>query len=453
MELIDPSNAKSLGASPQMDLAEARRLAALADERFRQWTHVPFAERAARMRRAASILLERATSYATSMAREMGKPIRHGREEVEKCAKVCDYYAENAETFLSNRLVNTEASQSYVSFQPLGVILAVMPWNYPMWQVFRFAAPALMAGNAGLLKHASNVPASAAAIEEVFRDAGFPEGLFSALYLNGPDAAELIDHKAIAAVTLTGSTGAGRAIGSQAGKALKKVVLELGGSDPYVILEDADLNLAAQVCAASRLNNTGQSCISAKRFIVVKELRERFEAAMVAQMQAVRMGDPMLEETEFGPMARIDLRDELHKQVLASVEGGARLLLGGEVPDRPGAWYPPTVLTDVGPGTPAYEDELFGPVAAIIEAKDEEDAINRANDTAFGLGAAVFTKDLARGANIAETRLEAGNCFVNAMVRSDPRLPFGGVKLSGHGRELSSFGIHEFVNIKTVYVA
>ena len=453
MELINPATGESLGPSPNMDLNQAKALALEARQRFFEWRLVPFAERESRMRRAASLLRERTLPYAELMAREMGKPIREGRAEVEKCAKVCDYYADHAERFLSNEPIETEASSSYVAFQPLGVVLAVMPWNFPFWQVFRFAAPALMAGNAGVLKHASNVPGCAGAIEEVFRDAGFPEGLFRTLYLSGAQTGELIAHDSIAAVTLTGSTAAGRAVASSAGRALKKTVLELGGSDPYVVLADADLETAAKTCTTSRLINNGQSCIAAKRFIVVRELRERFEAAMVAQMKASRVGDPLLDETELGPMARIDLRDELHEQVQASVDQGAELLLGGEVPDRPGAWYPPTVLSRVGPGMPAYDDELFGPVAAIIEARDENDAIRIANDSVFGLGAAVFTQDLAKGAQIAETGLTAGSCFVNAFVRSDPRLPFGGVKESGYGRELSPFGIREFVNIKTVYVA
>ena len=452
MELINPATGECLGTSPNMGLNKAKELATQAHERFLEWRRVPFGERAPRMRRAASLLKERAGRYAELMAREMGKPIRDGRAEAEKCAWVCEYYADNAAEFLSHIPIQTDASKSYVAFQPLGAVLAVMPWNFPLWQVFRFAAPALMAGNAGVLKHASNVPGSAAAIEEVFRDAGFPEGLFRTIYLSGSQTDELIAHDAIAAVTLTGSTAAGRAVASSAGKALKKSVLELGGSDAYIVLADADVDAAAKTCATSRLINTGQSCIAAKRFIVVEKVRERFEETMVEHMRAAQVGDPMLEETDLGPMARVDLRDELHGQVEESIERGAKLILGGEVPDRPGAWYPATVLTEVGPGMPAYEEELFGPVAAIIEAKDEEDAIRIANDSVFGLGAAVFTEDLDRGARIAETRLEAGSCFVNAFVRSDPRLPFGGVKESGYGRELSPFGIREFVNIKTVYL-
>lgn len=453
MELINPATGESLGQGPRMELSEAKAHARKAHEAFLDWRRVAFSERATSMRRAAGILRRRAAPYAELMTREMGKPIRDGRAEVEKCAWVCDYYADNAATFLSNETIQSDATKSFVTFQPLGVVLAIMPWNFPFWQVFRFAAPGLMAGNAAVLKHASNVPGSAAAIEEVFRDAGFPDGLFCALYLDGAETEQLIAADTIAAVTLTGSTAAGRAVASAAGRALKKSVLELGGSDAYVVCGDADVEAAAKTCATSRLINTGQSCIAAKRFIVVSEVRERFEAAVVEHMSAAQLGDPMLEETVLGPMARIDLRDELHEQVRASIERGAKLLLGGEVPERSGAWYPATVLADVSPGMPAYEEELFGPVAAIIEAGDEDDAIRIANDSVFGLGAAVFTQDVARGTRIAETYLDAGSCFVNTLVRSDPRLPFGGIKESGYGRELSSFGIRELVNIKTVYVA
>ena len=326
-----------------------------------------------------------------------------------------------------------------------------MPWNFPFWQVFRFAAPALMAGNAGVLKHASNVPGSALAIEEVLRDAGLPDGLFSTLLVGAGRVAGLIADRRVVAVTLTGSTPAGRAVAETAGHHLKKTVLELGGSDPYVVLEDADIELAAKTCAKSRLINCGQSCIAAKRFIVVDAVREAFVEAFVAEMRAAKMGDPRDDATTVGPMARRDLRDELHGQVEASVAGGARCLVGGTIPDGPGAFYPPTVLVDVRPGTPAHDDELFGPVASVIAARDERDAIRIANDTSFGLGAAVFTRDLDRGLRIAELELEAGACFVNDLVKSDPRLPFGGIKESGYGRELAPFGIREFVNVKTVY--
>jgi succinate-semialdehyde dehydrogenase/glutarate-semialdehyde dehydrogenase len=386
------------------------------------------------------------------MAGEMGKPLAGGKAEVEKCAWACDYYAEHAARFLADEPVATDATKSYVAFEPLGVVLAIMPWNFPFWQVFRFAAPALMAGNGAVLKHASNVPGCALAIEEIFRRAGFPEHLFRTLVIDAKQTSAVIRHRLVRAVTLTGSTAAGKAVAKQAGAQLKKTVLELGGSDPYVILEDADLDLAVETCVASRLINSGQSCIAAKRFVVVDAVRQEFEQRFVERMRRVRMGDPLDTASEVGPQARVELRDALHRQVRASVERGARCLLGGQVPPGPGAFYPPTVLTDVTKGMPAYDEELFGPVAAIIPVRNERAALKVANDSVFGLGAAVFTRDVARGERIAAQRFEAGSCFVNAFVKSDPRLPFGGIKQSGYGRELSHFGIREFVNIKTVWV-
>jgi succinate-semialdehyde dehydrogenase/glutarate-semialdehyde dehydrogenase len=369
---------------------------------------------------------------------------------VEKCAWVCEYYAGNAERFMRRQDVDAGAAASCVVFRPLGVILAVMPWNFPFWQVFRFAAPALMAGNAAVLKHASNVPGCALAIEDLLHQAGFPQEVFRTLLIGGDRVDAVIRDRNVAAVTLTGSTPAGRSVAAAAGGQLKKTVLELGGSDPYLILEDADLPATVETCVTSRLINGGQSCIAAKRFIVVEPARERFEQGLVERMRAVTMGDPLQDDVGIGPMARFDLRDEIHRQVQESLAAGARLLLGGEIPDSPGAFYPPTVLTDVRAGMPAYDQELFGPVAAIIPVKDEEEAVRTANDTPFGLGAAVFTRDLPRGERIAADELEAGCCFVNDLVRSDPRLPFGGVKQSGYGRELGEIGIKEFTNIKTV---
>jgi succinate-semialdehyde dehydrogenase/glutarate-semialdehyde dehydrogenase len=328
-----------------------------------------------------------------------------------------------------------------------------MPWNFPFWQVFRFAAPNLMAGNAGVLKHASNVPGCAMAIEEVFRDAGFPDNVFRTLLIGSNQVAPVIGHRLIKAVTLTGSTAAGRAVAEQAGHALKKTVLELGGSDPYVVLADADLEHAVETCVDSRLINSGQSCIAAKRFIVVETVREAFEKQFVARMEAKTMGDPKSEDSEVGPQARHDLRDDLHRQVLESVEQGARCLTGGHIPESDGAYYPPTVLTDVKKGMPAFDDELFGPVAAVIPVANEEEAVRVANDSVFGLGAAVFTADVDKGRRIARESLEAGACFVNSFVKSDPRLPFGGIKESGYGRELGPHGIREFVNAKTVWVS
>ncbi len=416
------------------------------------WAETSLNERSRLMHNAALVLRENMDTYAHLITLEMGKPITQAKAEIEKCAKVCHFYAENASGFLANEPIKTEASNSYIAYRPLGIVLAVMPWNFPFWQVFRFAAPALMAGNAALLKHASNVTGSALAIEEVFHKAGFNPALFKVLKVPGKKAGELIGNQHIKAVTLTGSVGAGRAIASKAGSMLKKTVMELGGSDPYIVLEDANLEHAVKTCVTSRLINGGQSCIAAKRFIVVGKVKKAFEEAFTELMGSKIMDDPLFEHTDIGPQASIDLRDELHTQVMRSIEKGARCLLGGTVPEKAGAWYPPTVLTDVLHGMPAYHDELFGPVAAIIEARDEADAIRLANDSVFGLGAAVFTGNAEKGRLIAETALQAGCCFVNEYVQSDPRLPFGGIGDSGYGRELSYLGIREFTNIKTVYV-
>lgn len=452
IESLNPATGETLNTYDEMSPEEVGRVVESVHEAFLSWRETGFADRAKLMRAAAQVLRAGADGYAELMAREMGKPIGGGRAETEKCAWLCDHYAENAESYLAPEMIETDASRSFVHFEPLGVVLAVMPWNFPFWQVFRFAVPALMAGDGGVLKHASNVPGCALAIEEVFRQAGFPENLFRSLLIGSRQVAAVIENPRIKAVTLTGSTLAGRAVASKAGEMLKKTVLELGGSDPYIILEDADLDSAVNTCVASRLINSGQSCIAAKRFIVPKSIREEFEGRFVERMKASKMGDPMEEDTEVGPQARHDLRDDLHRQVTESVEKGARCLLGGVVPEGPGAYYPPTVLTDLVKGMPAYDEELFGPVASIIPVQDEEEAIRVANDSPFGLGAAVFTSDTARGERIAAKQLEAGSCFVNASVRSDPRLPFGGIKESGYGRELGSYGIREFVNIKTVYV-
>jgi len=452
LQAVNPTTGETINTYEEMTPLEVRRAIEQAHQAFLDWRQTHFAERAHLMQQAARILRAQAREYATLMAQEMGKPVKDGRAEAEKCAWACDYYAEHAQQFLTPEVVATDASKSFVTFQPLGVVLAVMPWNFPFWQVFRFAAPALMAGNAGVLKHASNVPGCALAIEEVFRKAGFPDSLFRTLLIGSRQVDAVIEHPLIQAVTLTGSTPAGQAVASKAGAMLKKTVLELGGSDPYIILADADVEAAVATCVASRLINSGQSCIAAKRFIVLESMRDQFEARFVAQMRAARTGDPLAEDTTVGPLARHDLRHDLHQQVQESTAKGATCLLGGEVPEGKGAFYPPTVLTNVRPGMPAYDEEMFGPVAAIIAVRDEAEAIRVANDSSFGLGAAVFTRDLAKGERIAAQELEAGCCFVNALVKSDPRLPFGGVKESGYGRELSHYGIKEFVNIKTVYV-
>ena len=452
IESRNPATGKRVRTYPEMEPPVIAGILAAAQREFESWRRVSVAERAAAMARAAGVLDERRERYARLMVEEMGKPIRQARAEVEKCAWCCRYYAEEGPGFVATEEVATDASRSFVAFEPLGVVLAVMPWNFPFWQVFRFAAPALVAGNAGVLKHASNVPACALAIEEVFAAAGFPQGLFRTLLIGSGRVDAVLDDERVRAATLTGSTPAGRSIAAKAGALLKKTVLELGGSDPYLVLADADVEAAATTCAASRLINGGQSCIAAKRFIVDRRIASAFAERLAARMGSTRMGDPAAEDTELGPLARHDLRDELHEQVEKSVAMGAKLVLGGKVPGGPGAFYPPTVLTGVKKGMPAADEELFGPVAAVIEAEDDDDAIRIANDSPFGLGAAVFTRDRAKGERIAQTRLDAGCCFVNDFVRSDPRLPFGGVKESGYGRELGEFGIREFVNVKTVYV-
>jgi len=450
---INPATGRTLRTYPVMSDAEVAGIIEGAHEAFLGWRETGFDERTAVLGRAASLLRSEKTSLSRLISEEMGKPLAQAAAEVNKCALGCDFYAEHAAAMLAPEAVQTDAKKSFVTYRPLGVVLAIMPWNFPFWQVFRFAAPNLMAGNAGLLKHAETVTGCALAIEDLLKRAGFPEGLFRALVVETAQVEGVLDHPRVVAATLTGSTRAGSAVASQAGARVKKTVLELGGSDPYLILADADLEAAAETCAAGRLQNSGQSCIAAKRFIVVASRQKAFENLLLERMRAYRLGDPLDEATDLGPLARADLRDTLHEQVQRSVAAGAKLLLGGTLPDGPGAFYPPTLLTNVTRGMPAFDEETFGPVAAVIRAEDEEDAIRLANDTPYGLGAAVFTRDLARGERIASERLEAGSCFVNAFVKSDPRLPFGGVKGSGYGRELAQVGIREFVNIKTVYVA
>ncbi len=449
---INPANKQILAQYPEHDESSLNNLLRQTQQAFQDWRRTSFSQRAGLMRRAAAVLLRHRDEYAVLAALEMGKPVLAGRSEIEKCASACEYYADHAESLLADQPVATGVTKSFVSFQPLGIILAVMPWNFPFWQVFRFAAPTLMAGNAAVLKHASNVTGCALAIEQVFREAGFPEHLFRTLQIPGNRIAPVIAHPLIQAVTLTGSVAAGRAVAEAAGRNLKKTVLELGGSDPYLVLEDADLDLAVPVCVNSRLINSGQSCIAAKRFIVVETIKAEFEQRFVDLMRQKKMGDPLDESNDIGPQARHDLRDELHQQVESSIRKGARCLLGGEIPEGDGAYYPPTVLSNVTTGMPAHDDELFGPVAAIIRARDTEEAVTIANNSCFGLGAAVFTRDLKKGEHIAAQELAAGCCFVNDNVKSDPRLPFGGIKDSGYGRELSGFGIREFVNIKAVSI-
>jgi len=423
-----------------------------ADVASRDWRRRPVTERAERLRAAGRVLRERKEAYARTMALEMGKPLAQGAGEAEKCAWVCDYYAEQGPALLADEPRPSDASRSYIRFEALGPVLAIMPWNFPFWQVFRFAAPALVAGNAGILKHAPNVPRCAVEIEEVFRDAGFPDGLFRAVFLSNEGAGSAIADGRVRAVTLTGSDRAGSQVAEQAGRHLKKTVLELGGSDPFIVLDDADLERAARTAAEARLINSGQSCIAAKRFIVVERVADQFLERFTTEMRARKMGDPLDATTHVGPQARLDLRENLHRQVQESVQRGAQAILGGQLPRGRGAFYPPTVLVAVEPGMPAFDQETFGPVAAVIRAKDEADAIRIANASSYGLGAAVWTRDAQRGERVAR-EIEAGSVFVNGLVKSDPRLPFGGVKRSGYGRELSVEGLREFVNVKTVWVA
>ena len=407
------------------------------------------AERADALRALADRLEAEAEKHARLMAKEMGKPVAQGKAEAEKCAWVCRHYAENAADYLADDEVESGRAESLVTCAPLGIVLAVMPWNFPYWQVFRFAAPAIMAGNRVLLKHASNVPGCGKAIDELIHEASGRDDLLAFTEIASGDVAGVIADGRIAALTFTGSTDAGRKVAAECGRHLKKCVLELGGSDPYLVLEDADLAHAAAVCAKARMINGGQSCIAAKRLIVVDAAHDCFTEHLLDELSAYQMGDPMEPETKLGPLARPDLRDDLHAQVRASVDGGAKVLLGGEVPEKVGPWYPATLVTEVKPGMPLFDEETFGPVAAVIRAKDPEDAVRLANQTSFGLGAAVFTRDIARGHRIAR-QLRAGTVGINAQVVSDPRLPFGGIRDSGWGRELGREGIREFVNLKTI---
>jgi succinate-semialdehyde dehydrogenase / glutarate-semialdehyde dehydrogenase len=451
MDAINPATGRLIRRYLEHGAADVDRLVERAANAFQTWHRTAFAERAALLRRAADVLRAGKPEFARLMTEEMGKPIGQAAAEVEKCAWGCQFFAEHAERMLAPEPVATEASRSLVRFDPLGPILAVMPWNFPFWQVFRAAAPALMAGNVLVLKHSSNVPGCALAIERVFEQAGFPPGVFTALLVPGSAAEALVDHPAIRAVTLTGSEAAGAAIASRAGRVLKKAVLELGGSDPFIVLADANPAHAAVQAAAARLVNNGESCIAAKRFIVEEAVAESFETSFAERMSRQRVGDPLDPATEVGPLARHDLVEAIDRQVRRSLEMGAQVLTGGRPLPGPGFFYAPTVLAGVRPGMPVFDEETFGPVAAVVRARSVEEAVALANRCRYGLGASIWTADTARGEQLA-TRLEAGLVFVNELVKSDPRLPFGGVKHSGYGRELGTMGIREFVNVKTVWV-
>jgi succinate-semialdehyde dehydrogenase/glutarate-semialdehyde dehydrogenase len=449
---INPANNEVLNEFIEHSPEEIEEFIQCSDKAFQSYRLTTFAQRKKWLKKTAKILRARKNELGALATMEMGKPILQSYAEIEKCAWVCDYYADNGKRFLADETIKTDAGKSYVTFQPLGVVLGIMPWNFPFWQVFRFAAPTLMAGNTILLKHSSNVSGCALSIESILMEAGFPAYTFLSIFIPGSAAAPLIAHPLIRAVSLTGSATAGKAVAAAAGTHLKKCVLELGGSDPYVVLADADLDATVESCATAKLINGGQSCIAAKRFIVVKEVYNDFLTRFIELMKTKRMGDPTDPQIDLGPLARTDLRDELHRQVLQSVREGARLLLGGTIPEMNGAYYPVTALGGVKEDMTAFKEELFGPVATIVSAEDESDAVRLANLSPFGLGAAVFTKDTERGERIARDLLQAGSCFVNAYVKSDPRLPFGGIKESGYGRELALFGIRQFVNVKSIYI-
>jgi len=451
IQTINPATGKTEKIFKEHSSYQVMIMIDAANDAFLEWRKTDFSFRASLMKNAAQILREGKEHYGKILTLEMGKPITQATAEVEKCALVCEYYSDNAEKILSEEIVQTDASQSYVRFDPIGIVLAVMPWNFPFWQVFRFAAPALMAGNVCMLKHASNVPMSALAIEEIFMEAGFPKNTFKTLLIGSSLIKDVIDHPFVKAVTLTGSEPAGRQVASLCGAKLKKIVLELGGSDPFIILDDANIDEAVKTAVTARLINNGQSCIAAKRFIVVEKVYNEFEKKFVDAMSKVKIGDPTNKETELGPIAREDLLIELETQVNQSVEKGAVVLCGGKRINREGFFYEPTILANLTKRMPAYDDEIFGPVASLINAKDEDDAIKIANDSSFGLGASLWTLNISKAKELA-CKIESGSVFINGMVKSDPRLPFGGIKNSGYGRELSHYGIKEFVNIKTVWI-
>jgi succinate-semialdehyde dehydrogenase/glutarate-semialdehyde dehydrogenase len=448
---INPANGQVLETFEALSDSEIERKLQLASDTFFKYRTLPFAERARMMLKAADILDNEKAALGRIMTIEMGKPLRAAVDEAVKCAWGCRYYAENAERFLADETVETAAKRSYIRYQPLGPILAVMPWNFPFWQVFRFVAPALMAGNTGLLKHASNVPQCALKIEEILRRAGFPEGVFQTLLIGSNKVDGILADPRVVAATLTGSEGAGIEVGVAAAKRIKKVVLELGGSDPFVVMPSANLDEAVETAVKARIQNNGQSCIAAKRFIVAQEIAEEFEHKFVKRMEALKLGDPLDESTNLGPLATADAVVSLDDDVQKTIKAGARLLTGGKRVERPGNFYAPTVLTDIPKDSPAYREELFGPVACLFRARNTDDAIRIANDTRFGLGASAWTNDAKEREQLIN-EIEAGMVFINSMVVSDPRLPFGGVKQSGHGRELSVHGIREFTNIKSVWI-
>jgi len=451
IQTINPTTEEVLETFEPYSQEQINEALGQASQAFLRWRTTTFAERAKHMHSVASHLREHKTALARTAVLEMGKSLTEAEAEVEKCAWNCDFFAENAGRFLADEKVVANATESYVAFRPLGVVLAVMPWNFPYWQVFRFAAPALMAGNTAVLKHASNVSRVALEIERIFQEAGVPQGVLRTVLVPGSETRKLIADPRIAAVTLTGSEAAGVEVAAASGHVLKKTVLELGGSDAFIVLEDADLDEAAQVAVTARFQNNGQSCIAAKRFIVVESVAEAFEQKFVANTARLKVGDPLEYGTKIGPLARKDLRETLDQQVQQSIQQGAKVLIGGGIREGKGYFYEPTILTNVTPQMSVFTDETFGPVAAVIRARDAEHAIELANDSKFGLGSNLWTRNIEQARTLA-ARIQAGGVFINGMTASDPRLPFGGVKHSGYGRELSSFGIQEFVNVQTVWI-
>lgn len=449
LKSVNPYDQSILGEFPEHDEQTINAKITTAAKTFRSWRKENFSHRAGLMKRAGELLRTNKSAYALIISTEMGKILSEANGEIEKCANACDYFADHAERFLRDQIIITDASKSFITFQPLGPVLAIMPWNFPFWQVFRFAVPSLMAGNVGLLKHAGNVTQCSLLIEKIFREAGFPPGVFQSILVDSKKIERIIAHDQIAAITLTGSEYAGTQVAASAGKNLKKTVLELGGSDPFIVLEDADLKLAARVATQSRMQNAGQSCIAAKRFIVVKSIKEQFVDQFRINVEALRQGNQLDKNTTTGPLARVDLAESLLRQMKSSRGKGAKLIAGG---NHDGANFQPALLDNVSPGMPAFDEEMFGPVAAIVSVNNEQEAIEIANKSRYGLGGSVWTKDPERGEKVAR-EIESGCVFVNSLMRSDERLPFGGIKKSGYGRELSELGIKEFMNAKTIYVA
>lgn len=451
IETINPATEKIIKIYQEMSEQNVSDIIDITHKAYLSWKHSPFLKRSDCLRKLANLLKDQIESFALLISTEMGKPITQAKAELEKCALLCNYYADHGEEFLQSKIIATDMQKSYVAYQPLGIVFGIMPWNFPFWQVFRFAIPNIMAGNGILLKHAPISTGAALAIEQLFEAAGFIKNLFRSLILSNEQAGKVIRHPLVSAVTLTGSPAAGKMVAAEAAKSIKKSVLELGGNDPYLILADANLENAAEACVTSRMTNAGQVCIAAKRLIVLESIHQPFLELILEKIKKYKFGDPSATETNFGPLARKDLRDKVHSQVTASIEKGAELTAGGILPEIQGFYYPPTILNNISKRTPAYAEEIFGPVISVIPVKDEDEAVYVANDSIYGLGGGIFTRDIAHGEALAEM-LQVGSCTINGFVASDPRLPFGGIKNSGYGRELAIEGLHSFVNIKTISI-